>query len=107
MSGLDIIVKFLEDAKENFFAAARHGLKAQLNTPQAVKALTFAVSVINAEGGWNKFKAYRDTFDFFGKQNPLVKDQLGFWPMESLACRDNAASKSMSRWACGARISRW
>jgi multiple sugar transport system substrate-binding protein len=39
--------------------------------------------VINAEGGWNKFKAYRDTFDFFGKQNPLVKDQLGFWPMES------------------------
>jgi multiple sugar transport system substrate-binding protein len=62
---------------------SKNGLKAQLNTPQAVRALTFAVSVINAEGGWNKFKAYRDTFDFFGKQNPLVKDQLAFWPMES------------------------
>ena len=41
------------------------------------------MSIINAEGGWNKFKAFRDTFDFFGRQNPLVKDQLGFWPMES------------------------
>jgi multiple sugar transport system substrate-binding protein len=60
-----------------------NGLKAQLNTPQAVQALTYTVSIINAEGGWNKFKAFRDTFDFFGKQNPLVKDQLGFWPMES------------------------
>jgi multiple sugar transport system substrate-binding protein len=62
---------------------SKNGLKAQLNTPQAVKALTFTLSIINAEGGWNKFKAFRDTFDFFGKQNPLVKDQLGFWPMES------------------------
>ena len=41
------------------------------------------MQIINAEGGWNKFKAFRDTFDFFGKQNPLVKDQLGFSPMES------------------------
>jgi multiple sugar transport system substrate-binding protein len=62
---------------------SKDGLHAQLNTPQAIKALNFTVGVINAEGGWNKFKAYRDTFDFFGKQNPLVKDQLGFWPMES------------------------
>jgi multiple sugar transport system substrate-binding protein len=62
---------------------SKNGLKAQLNTPQAVKALNYTVGIINAEGGWNKFKSYRDTFDFFGKQNPLVKDQLGFWPMES------------------------
>jgi multiple sugar transport system substrate-binding protein len=62
---------------------SKNGLKAQLNTPEAVKALTFTTSIIKAEGGWNKFKAYRDTFDFFGKDNPLVKDQLGFWPMES------------------------
>ena len=60
-----------------------NGLKAQINTPAAVKALTFALQVINVEGGWNKFVAYRNTFDFFGAQNPLVKDQLGFWPMES------------------------
>jgi multiple sugar transport system substrate-binding protein len=60
-----------------------NGLKAQINTPAAVKALQFTTAVINAEGGWNKFVAYRNTFDFFGAQNPLVKDQLGFWPMES------------------------
>jgi multiple sugar transport system substrate-binding protein len=62
---------------------SKNGLVAKINTPAARKALAFTTSVINAEGGWNKFKAYRDTFDFFGTQNPLVKDQLGFWPMES------------------------
>jgi multiple sugar transport system substrate-binding protein len=62
---------------------SKDGLKAQLNSKEAVAALTYTVSIINAEGGWNKFKAFRDTFDFFGRQNPLVKDQLGFWPMES------------------------
>jgi multiple sugar transport system substrate-binding protein len=60
-----------------------NGLKAQINTPQARKALAFATGVINAEGGWSKFVAYRNTFDFFGNGNPLLKDQLGFWPMES------------------------
>jgi multiple sugar transport system substrate-binding protein len=59
------------------------GLHAQINTPQARKALQFTTAVINAEGGWNKFVAYRNTFDFFGSGNPLVKDQLGMWPMES------------------------
>jgi len=62
---------------------SKNGLKAQLNTPHAKQALTYAVSLINAQGGWNKFKSFRDTFDFFGAQNPLVKDQLAFWPMES------------------------
>src|SRR4029079_19182410 len=62
---------------------SKDGLKAQLNTKEAVAALAFAAQLINAEGGWNKFKAFRDTMDFFGAQNPLVKDQLGFWPMES------------------------
>ncbi len=62
---------------------SKDGLHAKLNTPHAKQALTYAVSIINAEGGWNKFKSFRDTFDFFGAQNPLVKDQLAFWPMES------------------------
>jgi multiple sugar transport system substrate-binding protein len=62
---------------------SKDGLKAQLNTRQAVAALAFAKQLIQTQGGWNKFKSYRDTFDFFGAQNPLVKDQLGFWPMES------------------------
>jgi multiple sugar transport system substrate-binding protein len=59
------------------------GLHAQINTAAARRALSFAVAVINAEGGWNKFVSYRNTFDFFGKGNPLVKDQLAMWPMES------------------------
>src|SRR3954462_879818 len=57
---------------------SKNGLKAQLNTPQAIKALNFTVGVITAEGGWNKFKSFRDTFDFFGVKNPIVQDQLGF-----------------------------
>jgi multiple sugar transport system substrate-binding protein len=59
------------------------GLHAKLNTPQAIQALTFAKQIIDAQGGWNKFKAFRDTWDFFGKQNPLVKNQVGFFPAES------------------------
>ena len=62
---------------------SKDGLHAQINTKAAQKALSFTTAVINAEGGWNKFVAYRNTFDFFGKGNPLAKDQLGFWPMES------------------------
>ena len=59
------------------------GLKAQLNTPQAVAALAYGVQLINAQGGWNKFKTYRDTFDFFGRGNPYAKDQLAASPLES------------------------
>jgi multiple sugar transport system substrate-binding protein len=62
---------------------SKDGLHARLNTPHAVAALTYAIKIINAEGGWNKFKAFRDTWDFFGKKNPLVQDQLGFSPLES------------------------
>jgi multiple sugar transport system substrate-binding protein len=59
------------------------GLHAQINTAAARKALSFTTAVINAEGGWSKFVAFRNTFDFFGAGNPLLKDQLGIWPMES------------------------
>jgi multiple sugar transport system substrate-binding protein len=55
----------------------------QLNTPQAVAALNFTLSIIRDHGGWDRFKAFRDTFDFFGRNNPLVRDQIGAWPMES------------------------
>ncbi len=47
---------------------SKDGLHAKLNTPHAISALSYAISIINAEGGWNKFKAFRDTWDFFGKQ---------------------------------------
>ena len=45
---------------------SKDGLTPHLNDPRAVKALTYAMSLINAQGGWDKFKAFRDTWDFFG-----------------------------------------
>jgi multiple sugar transport system substrate-binding protein len=62
---------------------SKNGLKAQLNTPKAVAALTFAYSLIQAHGGWGPFKSFRDTWDFFGSGNQVAKDQVGAWPMES------------------------
>lgn len=58
------------------------GRTAMLNSPEVVEALTFAVSVLEPEGGWAPFKAFRDTWDFFGGNNQVAADQIGFWPME-------------------------
>jgi multiple sugar transport system substrate-binding protein len=62
---------------------SKDGLKAQLNSKEAIAALAFAKQLINAQGGWNRFNAFRQTFDWFGAQNPLVKDQIAFTPYES------------------------
>jgi multiple sugar transport system substrate-binding protein len=62
---------------------SKNGLTAQLNTKEAVAALAYTVSLVRAQGGWNKFNAFRQTWDWFGAQNPLVKDQIGFTPYES------------------------
>ena len=62
---------------------SKDGLKAQLNSRQAVAALAYTVSLINDHGGWNRFKAFRDTWDFFGRNNQVAADQVGAWPMES------------------------
>lgn len=58
------------------------GRTAMLNTPEAVAALEFAVSQHEAAGGRADFVAFRDTWDFFGANNQLAADQVGFWPME-------------------------
>jgi multiple sugar transport system substrate-binding protein len=58
------------------------GRTAMLNSPEVVEALTFAVSLLDTEGGWAPFKAFRDTWDFFGGNNQVVADQIGVWPME-------------------------
>jgi multiple sugar transport system substrate-binding protein len=52
------------------------------NSPKAVAALQYAISLINAQGGWDRFKSFRDTWDFFGKKNQVAEDQVGAWPME-------------------------
>jgi multiple sugar transport system substrate-binding protein len=61
---------------------SKDGLTPHLNDPRAVKALTYAMSLINAQGGWNKFKSFRDTWDFFGSDNQVQQNQVGAWPME-------------------------
>jgi multiple sugar transport system substrate-binding protein len=62
---------------------SKNGLRAQLNTPQAIQALTFATSLIRDHGGWDRFKAYRDTFDYFGRINPMSGNTMGATPFES------------------------
>jgi multiple sugar transport system substrate-binding protein len=61
---------------------SKDGLHPQLNSPKAVAALQYAMSLINEQGGWNKFKSFRDTWDFFGKGNQVAENQVGAWPME-------------------------
>ncbi|MFI6133588.1 extracellular solute-binding protein [Micromonospora sp. NPDC051141] len=58
------------------------GTKANLTDPKVVEALTTGVKLVQDQGGWGKFKSFRDTFDFFGAQNPLAKNQMVAWPME-------------------------
>ncbi|MBI5669070.1 MAG: extracellular solute-binding protein [Chloroflexi bacterium] len=58
------------------------GRTAQLNDPKVVEALEFAVSLLETPGGYAPFKAFRDTWDFFGGENQIVADQIGAWPME-------------------------
>ena len=61
---------------------SKDGLTPHLNDPRAVQALQYTVSLINAQGGWDKFKAFRDTWDFFGSKNQVAENQVGAWPME-------------------------
>ena len=53
-----------------------------LAVPTAFEALKYAVSLINEQGGWGKFKSFRDTWDFFGGKNEFARDQVGAFPME-------------------------
>jgi multiple sugar transport system substrate-binding protein len=58
------------------------GRTSNLSDPRAIAALQFAMSLINAHGGWGPFKSFRDTWDFFGAKNQLMENQIGAWPME-------------------------
>lgn len=58
------------------------GRHAHLDDPKVVEALQFAVSLIDEQGGWARFKSFRDTWDFFGKGNEFAQDQLVAFPME-------------------------
>ena len=54
-----------------------------LNDPKAVEALTFAIKLVNDQGGWSNFKTFRDTFDLFGAKNQFIKGQLVAFPIEN------------------------
>jgi multiple sugar transport system substrate-binding protein len=58
------------------------GKKAMLDDPKVVEALEFATSLYPPAGGYQPFKAFRDTWDFFGGKNQVATDQVGAWPME-------------------------
>ncbi len=62
---------------------SKNGLRAQLNSKPAVDALTYTVSLIRAHGGWDRFKAFRDTQNLFGRNNPWAENQVGATPFES------------------------
>src|SRR5690606_15070921 len=59
------------------------GRTAMLNDPKVVEALEFSVSLLETPGGYAPFKAFRDTWDFFGGNNQVVADQIAMWPMEN------------------------
>lgn len=61
---------------------SKDGLHPDLNSKQAIAALTYANSLIQAQGGYNAFLAFRNTWDFFGGDNQVAKNQIGAWPME-------------------------
>jgi multiple sugar transport system substrate-binding protein len=58
------------------------GRTAQLDDPAVVEALKFAVSIYDAQGGFSKVKAFRDSADFFGEGNQFAVGTLGAMPME-------------------------
>jgi multiple sugar transport system substrate-binding protein len=58
------------------------GRTANLDDPEIVSALEYTVGLIEKQGGWGSFKAFRDSFDLFGDKNPFATDQLAAFPME-------------------------
>lgn len=58
------------------------GKTAQLDAPEVVEALEWAVSIYDDQGGFSAVKAYRDSADFFGAGNQFATGVLGAMPME-------------------------
>jgi len=54
-----------------------------LNDPKAVEALSYAIGLVDDQGGWTSFKSFRDAFDIFGEKNPLSAGTVVAFPMEN------------------------
>jgi multiple sugar transport system substrate-binding protein len=61
---------------------SKDGKTPHLDDPKTIEALRFSASLVEEQGGWDAFKAFRDTWDFFGSGNEFAKDQVGAFPME-------------------------
>ncbi|GAA3425524.1 extracellular solute-binding protein [Streptosporangium nondiastaticum] len=53
------------------------GRTAKLDDPKVVEALDYAGRLVESQGGWKKLKAFTETFDYFGEENPFATDKLG------------------------------
>jgi multiple sugar transport system substrate-binding protein len=58
------------------------GRTAQLDSPEAVEALTWGVGIYDDQGGFSTVKAFRDSADFFGEGNQFATGTLGAMPFE-------------------------
>ena len=58
------------------------GTTAQLDSQEAIDALTWAVGIYEDQGGFSAVKAFRDSADFFGEGNQFATNTLGAMPME-------------------------
>ncbi|MFE6257436.1 extracellular solute-binding protein [Agromyces sp. NPDC057865] len=58
------------------------GKTAQLDSQEAVDALTWAAGIYEDQGGFSAVKAFRDSADFFGEGNQFATNTLGAMPME-------------------------
>jgi len=55
---------------------------AQLDAPETVESLEWAVGIYEQQGGFPAIKATRDSADFFGAGNQFASGTLGAMPME-------------------------
>ncbi|RJL34414.1 ABC transporter substrate-binding protein [Bailinhaonella thermotolerans] len=53
------------------------GRTSLLDNPKVTEALEFATGLLDEQGGWKALKSMTDTFDYFGAENPFVKDRIG------------------------------
>ncbi|MFT7840344.1 extracellular solute-binding protein [Saccharothrix sp. BKS2] len=59
------------------------GPGARLDDPRVVEAVRATTELVDRQGGWASFKAFRDTFDLFGAANHYATGQLAAMPMDS------------------------
>ncbi|HEX7303816.1 extracellular solute-binding protein [Lentzea sp.] len=54
-----------------------------LDDPRVVEAVRYTAGLVQRQGGWAAFKAFRDTFDSFGADNEIVTGQVAAMVMDS------------------------